>query len=174
MTPGIIPVRPSLESNEILDKLTDIYFEKVFEWMKVEDKHNYTQQDKDDVKDEIRYVFDRSSNDDGDVIVEDFKQLGWSTDRTLIDIMDSVLFDKISVHKDIVKKWVSDYDIKPKYSIGDIVSYYSFPNNNPIIGEITEIYDDARYLICSESLCHVKTGTGTNGCIIEFERVSKV
>lgn len=170
---SIIPFpRPSKECGEILQKLVDLYFDKVMAWLKP--KYGvFTPQDIEDTKEDINDVFASFSSENGYVICQQFEKYGWEIDSELINIMDEVQHTKFNLHDDLQASWVKSNNITPQLSLNDKVKI-SKGYNEFVVGEIINIYrPTAKYLVFCESEGHVKSGNGTRGFIVDFEKVCK-
>lgn len=99
-------------------------------------------------------------------------------DAELVEILDDVWFTKKEVHDDLVREWVKKYNILPGKKVGDFVTIENDGESilqtglAEVSGEITSIDTElAKYLVCCESLGHVKEGVGTHGVIINYEDI---
>lgn len=134
--------------------------------------------DKEDVIEELSERFDHHdlfSNNGYELcrILED--DLYYSPDVELVEYMDCSERLVDGVYRGVIKKWVEDCEIKPKYKIGDIVDVEY--KGKKYKGEVVNIYEDqAKYTICIEELGHKKPGsteTGTIGAYKNFEEIEK-
>ena len=100
------------------------------------------------------------------------KDMGFDSDRNLVDDMDCISNECRNCLNEHIEKWVEECNINPKYSIGDEVKLKR--NSVEYIGEITEInLKRAQYVIFVPKLGHVRGGVGTHGTIKNFEDVEE-
>jgi len=98
------------------------------------------------------------------------KDMGFDSDRNLVDDMDCISDECRNCLNENIEKWAQECNITPKYSIGDEVKLKM--DNVEYIGEIAEInLKRAFYVIFVEELGHVREGVGTHGVIKNFEEV---
>jgi hypothetical protein len=126
---------------------------------------DYTEEALDQIAEAVEYEMDafratKTLDDDG-----------WSGDKALVDMMERIISIKEEALLEAIEKWVADNNIKADIAIGERVKFRSF--GKEYTGEITNIYDKrAEYCIYCEQLGHVKSGNGSHGVIIPFERVA--
>lgn len=87
----------------------------------------------------------------------------WDCDRDLVDILDNA--DLGGALREMEKKWVVAYQVYPGKKIGDAVKWEGHH------AEITEVHPDGKYTVCIPALGHVKSGMGTHGRIVAWERI---
>ena len=96
--------------------------------------------------------------------------MGWDPDTELVGLLDSCVHIKREIYDNIVSEWVKRNNIQPQLKLGDKVNFLR--KGQKTSGEIVDI--DKRlgtYTIYCESLGHVRGGSGTLGCIVEWEVV---
>lgn len=110
-------------------------------------------------------------NSDGYELARDLeKDLGFDSDRNLVDVMDSIIHDCNNCLNEHIEQWVEDCNITPKYSVGDEVRLTL--KNVEYVGEISKIFHkSAQYVIFVPELGHVREGVGTHGAIKNFEDI---
>jgi hypothetical protein len=161
--------RPSKSSYDVLYRTATNLAPKINEWSGDE-----FQIDINTLKDAIQY---NSLN--GYVMAQNLENsCGIQPDVELVEILDDVWFIKKEVHDDIVKEWVKDYNISPGKKVGDLVTIkcswkeITETGLTKVSGEIVSIDTElATYLVCCESLGHVKEGVGTHGVIVNYEDI---
>jgi len=87
----------------------------------------------------------------------------WECDRELVGILDEANLS--GALREMEKKWVAAYRVFPGKNVGDAVRWESHP------AEITEVHPDGKYTVCIPALGHVRSGIGTHGRIVEWERI---
>lgn len=92
---------------------------------------------------------------------------GWSPDTWLVDILDNADACHHKAYREVVKKWVKDYDIKPPLAIGTRVK--ANWGLEVIEGTITRIYEDEACYVVNRS----DDGPGA-GAHVDYERVIEV
>jgi len=91
----------------------------------------------------------------------------------LCEILDNFFFQVHMIADKAVKVWIEVNEVKPDHKIGDKVVWAQSPGREEDF-EITGIDTvRARYLLFSEAAGHVRTGDGTHGYSVEFEKVDK-
>ena len=159
------PQRPRKSSDLVLYRTAGQLAKKINEWSGDEFEIEI-----DKLTDAIRY------NSNGYKIAQNLDDFcGVSPD------VEHAWFIKKEIHEDLVREWVKKYNILPGKKVGDLVPIKC--NGNEIIetglaevsGEIVSIDTElATYLVCCESLGHVKEGVGTHGLIVNYEDVDQV
>lgn len=91
------------------------------------------------------------------------KHKHWDCDRELVDILDSA--DMSGALREMEKRWVAAYQVFPGQLIGNQITW----EGNT--AEITALHADGKYTVFVPALGHVKSGLGTHGIIIPWERV---
>lgn len=170
---NIKPIRlPRPNSTSI--NLTSVYIkmaEDINEW----DNQDMTQTEFEDFVGELKENF--SCYDlfkcDGYELARDLeKEMGFNSDRCLVDAMDVIHDEAYKCLDEHIEKWVIDCNITPKYKIGDEVKVKV--KSVEYIGEIINIYHkQGTYLIFVEELGHVKNGSGVLGAIKPFEDIEE-
>ena len=88
----------------------------------------------------------------------------------LCEILDNFYWQVYQIAEKAMKSWVEINDVKPDHKIGDKVTWEMTPGRDTeflIVG----IDKCARYTLFSEAAGHVRTGEGTHGFLVEFEKV---
>ena len=96
----------------------------------------------------------------------------YSPDAALVEILDNAGHYKSSAQTKAETEWVNANNITPP-AIGSKVSYKQHGyDGKTISGEVTENHKDGKSTIFCASLGHVKSGIGTHGHIVEWERLT--
>lgn len=116
--------------------------------------------------------YDLRDNDGYELARDLEKDMGFDSDRNLVEEMDCIQNECRNCLNEQIEKWVIDCNITPKYSVGDEVRV-TFKNVE-YVGEVSEIYHKrAQYVIYIEELGHVREGVGTHGTIKNFEDIEE-
>ena len=96
----------------------------------------------------------------------------YSPDAALVEILDNASHFKSSAQTKAEIEWVNANNITPP-AIGSKVTYKEHGYDGKLIsGEVTENHREGKSTIFCASLGHVKSGTGTHGFIVEWERLT--
>jgi hypothetical protein len=98
-------------NDEMTKELAKIVGKKVNEWCQNES-------DLESCIESCERILKWCRNDNGYEIAKEFDNDGFVPDSELVDILDSVSYYSHGVMENAVKKWVSENDLKLKYSIG--------------------------------------------------------
>jgi hypothetical protein len=113
----------------------------------------------------------RSAHEDGYQICKRLEDLGWQPDVELVETMNyGWLRD---ARTKAIKDWVKAWNITAPLAVGQRVTFLSTFERKPTDGEIVAHQpEEATSTIFVESAGHVRTGLGTQGEIIEWERLT--
>lgn len=161
-----LPPRPSYLDKDVTDAVVERILPEIIGWM-YESKHSPIQSEIDTIKTDLFSAI--QYDDDSYDITKNLEGDGWSVDRELVDILDSVPYYRHEAHKKIVhQNWVLKHGVVPKFSVGSMVCFLL--KGKQETGEITRIHpEEAQYTIYCTQHGHVRVGTGTNGYLIDFE-----
>lgn len=168
-----IPTRPS-SHNEEIDMLVAIeLLPKVVQWLRSEGE---TDIDEEELKKELA---DASFHaEDGYRFAKELEaSCMWEVDSELVRILDNASFARHKAHKSLVKRWVDQYSVRPKFSVGQRVTFkpHHRHGEEPVTGEVTKVIEDeATYLVFCEALGHVNKGNGTYGVYVPYESAEAV
>lgn len=96
------------------------------------------------------------SNDNGYEIAREFEREGFSPDSDLVDILDSVYFDKNDILDKQVKKWVIENELKPQLVKGQKV-IANIARKGEVECEVVEVYPDTMtYGLWYEGIGYIK------------------
>jgi hypothetical protein len=111
--------------------------------------------------------------DEGYEIARALELRGYSPDAELVEILDGMFLFRLQAHEEAVKNWVKAHDLRLDLAPGAAVSIVV--NGKPHIGEIRSRNEaTAEYTVMVPTLGHVRDGTGTNGLIVGFEKVTRI
>lgn len=164
---GAAPPRPDERCDAVLDAVAAKLLPAVLEWLgdeAADDKPEYIQQQ---IREALRYAWSW----DGYEITKALRD--WECNRDMVDIMDAAWGYARDAHDAQLAAWVSDYDIKPKFALGETVD--TMAGRETVRGEIVGIDTKrATYTVCCASHGHVKDGVGCHGFIVRFEDTTRV
>lgn len=161
--------RPNYNSKEVGKLAAEMLLPEVIQWLK-DDGDDRAEEERDQILDNLIDSMEYES--DGFRIAEQLKSNHyWEPDARLVDILDGN--HKYDAHKDLVRKWVKENDIKPGLNLESKVTVNV--KGKTVNGVIVRIdYDTAQYTVFCESLGHVREGVGTHGVIFPYEEVLEV
>lgn len=97
----------------------------------------------------------------------------WDCDSGIVEILDRAGFERHNAHDALIAEWVKANGVKCRFKGGDTVKVKY--KEEAVSGEIVRFYaDHARYIVCVESLGHVRSDgrtEGTLGLIVNDEDV---
>lgn len=103
-------------------------------------------------------------NDDGYDRAKELERAGYDPDSQLVELLEGV--DLWGAESRAVAEWVKQFDVKPPFPVGTIVEIES------ATGEITANDEkQGQSTVFVESKGHVRTGIGTHGLIIAWEKL---
>ena len=107
---------------------------------------------------------------DGYRIAKSLDQSGYEVDAGVVEIFESAGSVAREENRKRVKQWVIDSGILPAFAVGDLVK--AADCGKIVDGEIVRIdSEQAEYVVFCESLGHVRSGNGTHGLYVPFEKV---
>jgi len=99
------------------------------------------------------------------------EELGWEVDVSTVQDLDNAEHYRYTEHNARVEKWVIDYELTPKYAVGDIVTFKQ--ESKSYEGTIRQIYvKQLRYVVEVPALGH-NANSGTLGSVVEEEDLEK-
>jgi hypothetical protein len=81
------------------------------------------------------------SNDDGYELAKEFEDEGFSPDSELVEILDSVSYDRSKVQESFIKKWVAENNLKLELTEGQKV-IAKLVRKGEVEGEIVKLYPE--------------------------------
>ena len=81
------------------------------------------------------------SNDNGYELAKDFEDEGFSPDSELVEILDSVSYDRSKVQETFIKKWVTENNLKLELTEGQKV-IANLVRKGEVEGEIVKLYPE--------------------------------
>jgi len=81
------------------------------------------------------------SNDNGYELAKDFEDEGFSTDSELVEILDSVSYDRSKVQETFIKKWVAENNLKLELVEGQKV-IAKLVRKGEVEGEVVKLYPE--------------------------------
>jgi hypothetical protein len=160
-----IPPRPKRFSENVLEETVDLMMPSVMKWFG-------SSEDEEEIRDNIKQVLE--FEDDSYQIAKELEDnLYWSVDRELINVLDEVKWRRDEAHKGVVYAWVVQNCVTPKLTLEQKVQ---FRHKGRILeGIVTKIYEsEAKYLVFSEELGHIRSGVGVHGIVLPYEEVDEV
>jgi hypothetical protein len=150
--------RPSANAEAIRAKALEKLAQQVIPWLGSDyraDEHDQLIKDLDEATlfGDCGYRAARSLEDDG-----------WEPNLELVEILDGFSHHLYAAHRDAVRAWVKEYDIKPIKAIGDVVK--AKHGREIVEGPIYDIkHEDAQYYV------RAWPTDPTRGAIINYEDV---
>lgn len=163
----MIPPRPDITKKDkgAIKYVASKLLKKVKDWA--------SQDGDDDVcQKEIEDILSESYDWDGYHLAKRYEEIYLlsNVDANLVEILDDAEYIFANYQIDKIKEWVSEYNIEPKFKVGDKVM--ADLNRLRYEGEIVRVYNEnATYVVYVESMGHVKEGMGTNGIVLAYEKV---
>ena len=97
------------------------------------------------------------------------EELGWSMNAGIVQTLDDALVYRMQEHALLVEKWVKDYELTPRYAVGDTVTIAV--RSKAYQGTIRRIYEHRlQYVVEVPELGH---GLGTAGFITQGNIVNE-
>ena len=107
---------------------------------------------------------------DGYRIAKSLDQIGYEVDAGVVEIFDNAFSVAREENRKRIKQWVIDSGIHPTFEVGALVKASDM--GKIVDGEIVRIdAAQAEYVVFCESLGHVRSGSGTRGIYVPFEKV---
>lgn len=163
------PKRPTKKDGVVIDEASEIVCNDVMQWLENNNDHSKREEVIDQLKEVLKNDFGCYDGYDLAKSLDDYH--AYCPDADLVDRLDKTCYIISEAHAKAVKKWIRDYDIRPKFKIGDKVKFVF--EMRTYEGEIYKIDDGGKYMIFCEKLGHVKKGVGTNGIVLEWEVVEQ-
>lgn len=149
--------RPTDCDPEVIELALSKILPEVVRWCRSGGDNSQESEIADDLRDEL------GQHSDGYEFCRELERKHWTCDRELVDILDNA--DLSGALSEMERKWVTAYQVYPSQVIGNQIIWEGSP------AEITANHADGKYTICVPALGHVKSGLGTHGIIIPWERV---
>lgn len=160
MTKTTIVNRPTW-NDEMVTELAQIVGKQVNEWC-----NNETSIE--DCIETSKKILKYHSNDNGYEIAKEFEDAGFSSDSELVDILDSVSFDRTVVQESFVKKWVVENDLKLELKEGQKV-IAKLGSKGILQCEIVKLYHETmKYGLWYDGIVYTK---GNGHVCINYEDV---
>jgi hypothetical protein len=121
-------------NEEMVKELAKIVGKKVNEWCNNETPLQ-------DCIEASEKVLQWYSNDDGYELAKDFENNGFYPDSEMVEILDSVAYDKIKVQEAFVKKWAAENGLKLELVEGQKV-IANLARKGEVLGEIVKLYPE--------------------------------
>lgn len=103
---------------------------------------------------------------------------GWMCDSTIVDAFSIVKGEMSQAVRNATALWVKQHHVKPRLDIGASVKVLAWEANQGELeyeGEVVSIdAEQAKYTVMIPALGHVRTGCGTHGLIVPFEKLHEV
>lgn len=157
------PLRPWPNDPKVIWKVVEDMAPLVDKWLKSDGDIEQTKLD-------LEKVLIKNLDWDSYSLAKDLENLGYAPNSTLVDILDSAQTQRLAVVHQLTTKWVKDWDIRPKFKIGDKIKFPAIRYNPSIPvrrraseGEIVKIVDTlGLYVIWNEASKYAKdSGSGT-------------
>ena len=168
--------RPTDYSKEVIMLVVQKIMPEIIEWF--ESFEEVSEEEIENIREQLVNILNNGYDKDGYEIAKELdSRYYWDSDAELVDILDDLTFLFHDVKSFLVKKWIKDNNISPKYQKGDkvIVDSSMLPRKDRkkerYDGEINHIYEDGSYSIFIEDLGHVREGSGTHGIILYWEKI---
>ncbi len=168
--------RPTMYDKNVIELVCQEIMPKIIDWLKQSgesDEHIENEREfiKADVIEALEYC-----HLGGYSSAQCLDRKGWMPDAGLVEIFDDAIVDFTDAIKDLTREWVKLNGVTTTLNVGDIVTFKSPQKSSEhVTGEITKIFvDEARCLVYSEQLGHVKTGPGSYGVYLPYEQLQLV
>ena len=160
-----IPNRPTW-NDEMKKELAKIVGKQINEWC-----NNETLLD--DCIESAEKVLEYSSNDNGYELAKAFDDEGFSPDSELVELLDSVCYDKSKIQEDFIKKWATENSLNLTLVEGQkVIAKFFRKGENECECEIVKIYPETmRYGLWYEGMGYEK---GKGHTIVNFENIVSV
>lgn len=152
--------RPTQDSPEVKEKVINEIVPELSRWLGEEINE--------DILDVLYKVVD-SYKDPYDIAKGLDNYYHWDSNKKLIDIFDNMNFYKF--HTKAVEAWIRDNNIKPQYKKTDIIDITIKNPKYTGKAEILDINENGKYVLHIAELGHVKTGIGTHGILVDWEKI---
>jgi len=164
MTQSLTVKRPTW-NDEMKKELAKIVGKQVHEWCKQDDTPL------EDCIETAEKILEYHSNDNGYELAKEFEDEGYSPDSELVEILDSVSYDKSEVQKTFIKKWVADNNLKLELVEGQKVVAKLYLKGE-FEGEIVKLYPETmQYGFWHEGQSY---GKGQGHTYVNFENIVRV
>jgi hypothetical protein len=148
-------------NDELQKKFVKEVADKVFKWCDEKPEYDVLLEDTGEILNFYR-------SEDGYELAKAYEDKEYNADSGLVETLDGVWFDKDLILNDVVKEWVSQNNIKPEHSIGDIVRFKLDSKDES--GKIIRIIEgSAKYVIHVDG----KSKGDQDGFCINYENVSE-
>jgi hypothetical protein len=130
--------------------------------------------DREEVVADLADVLKDGHHDDGYQLARSLESYHcWSPNTGIVEHLDMAWHYVNEAHRKSVKEWVDANGIKADRKVGDPVRIRDGRKPELIDGVIATIYEDeARYVVCCQSLGHVPEGQfGTRGIYKDYDQV---
>lgn len=169
-----VPARPPHYSLSVDKIVANSLLPHVLTWLK-SNGDDHIEEEHDDILEQLTESL--FMHDDGYSVSKHLdEKCMWSVDSELVGILDDVGHLRYHAHESLVEGWVVQHHILPEYSVGQRVTFKKQRYEKEAVeGVITAVREKtATYLIFSEELGHVSSGTGTYGVHLAYEDVKEV
>lgn len=160
--------RPKYHSDAVFESAVKSLLPPVLDWLKRGEWTGDESEIEKELLEEIAWNYD-----DGYKFTRSLESNGWAVDSELVEILDNATWRVAEAHRKLVEEWVKGNNVKPELAIGDEV-IGTHATKGDVRGEIIKI-DEARaqYVVHCPSLGHVKTGVGSHGSYLDYEKVRR-
>ena len=164
-----IPNRPSERDDFIIREAAIMLSTEVADWCR-EGGDEVEEEGLVDIQNDLFNAMKWAGNADGYDLARRLEDASYMSDSQLVEILDASGTHLNTALNKAIQEWIKAYQVSPKLKIGD--KCRAMIRGMEEDGEIVNIYhDSASYSVFIERLGHVKTGVGTNGIIIPWERL---
>lgn len=150
--------RPTIYDQAVIQAVAKKLSPKVVDWLGEEGT---------DVSRELAQAIDDALSYDAYRIARCLEESAhWEPDADLVGRLETAFIEADRAKRELVAEWVKSEGIQPAHQVGDSVKFKGATY------EVTKVDEQmGQYLLFSEIMGHVRTGTGTHGTYANFEDV---
>lgn len=162
--------RPQRSSKEVTTETVESLMSKVVAWLKTNGTKDASINNEflNQVRLDMTSALATAPN--AKLACEALADLGWKPNAALQLIMKDATYRRFEVHHRLVKTWVRQECIIPRYRVGAKVTFRL--NGGTEQGEVVSVETEtAQYVVFCEHLGHVRTGLGNHGFNVDCEDI---
>ena len=165
--------RPTCTDKEVKLLVVEAIMPEILQWLG--ETHDFDN-DKEEVTKQLLETI--AYHKDGYEMAKDLDDNeSWASNSELVDVLDGLGFR--NVLDKVTLLWIKDNDVKPLFKVGDKVQVNGKDVSGRAAkkiynGEITAIQPTGTYTVFIEELGHVRTGNGSHGNILNWEKVDNI
>lgn len=110
------------------------------------------------------------SKQDAYNMTKDLDNCGYDVNASVVELCDDYVSEIMNFNRKLVKEWVKSNNIQCPYKLDDVVEYKE--NGKVHKGIISNVnLKEGTVVLCCESEGHVRSGTGTQGYVVNYEEI---